>query len=325
MQSVTTSLRSPMVSGLVTVALTMIVTLVVGWMYISPPHRQLVTFYTDDAASVRGGDSVRVAGIDVGTVKNVSIEPQQVRVQLSVKDDVFIGDQTQVEVRMLTVVGGYFVTLVPLGDRALGRDTIPMARVTLPYSLIRTLSDATKVTGQVAPRSINESLNQLQQGLTGSNTEVLAKLLQAGNAVSEVMERQRGQLTSILNVSNEYIEQLNGNRELLEYMISRVAILEETLVLYGKGFGTAIEGMGQITQRLAPVGPWYMSHRQDFLDRMRGVLGEFQTIADRNGVLVRFLRRVRQRMQTTLDAQNDGTPPQLLATDLCFPTEGSRC
>ena len=325
MQSVTTSLRSPMLWGLVTVALTMIVTLVVGWMYISPPHRQLVTFYTDDAASVRGGDSVRVAGIDVGTVKNISIEPQRVRVQLSVKDDVFIGNQTQVEVRMLTVVGGYFVTLVPLGERALGRNTIPMDRVTMPYSLIRTLSDATKITNQVAARPINESLNQLQQGLTGSNTEVLAKLLQAGNAVSEVMERQRGQLTGILNVSNEYIEQLNGNRELLEYMISRVAILEETLVLYGKGFGATTEGLGEITQRLAPVGPWYMSHRQDFLDRVRGILGEFQTIADRNGVVVRVLRRVRQRMQSTLDAQNAGTPPQLLATDLCFPTEGSRC
>jgi phospholipid/cholesterol/gamma-HCH transport system substrate-binding protein len=325
MQSVTTSLRSPMVWGLVTVALTMIVTLVVGWVYISPPHRQLVTFYTDDAASVRGGDSVRVAGIDVGTVKNISIEPQQVRVQLSVKDNVFIGDQTQVEVRMLTVVGGYFVTLVPLGERALGRNTIPMDRVTMPYSLIRTLSDATKITEQVAARPFNESLNQLQQGLTGSNTEILAKLLQAGNAVSEVMERQRGQLTSILNMSNEYIEQLNGNRELLEHMISRVAILEETLVLYGKGFGATTEGLGEITQRLAPVGPWYMSHRQDFLDRVRGILGEFQTIADRNGVVVRVLRRVRQRMQSTLDAQNAGTPPQLLATDLCFPTEGSRC
>jgi hypothetical protein len=108
-------------------------------------------------------------------------------------------------------------------------------------------------------------------------------------------------------------------------MISRVAILEETLVLYGKGFGATTEGLGEITQRLAPVGPWYMSHRQDFLDRVRGILGEFQTIADRNGVVVRVLRRVRQRMQSTLDAQNAGTPPQLLATDLCFPTEGSRC
>jgi hypothetical protein len=26
-----------------------------------------------------------------------------------------------------------------------------------------------------------------------------------------------------------------------------------------------------------------------------------------------------------LDAQNNGTPPELFATDLCIPTEGSRC
>jgi phospholipid/cholesterol/gamma-HCH transport system substrate-binding protein len=139
------------------------------------------------------------------------------------------------------------------------------------------------------------------------------------------MERQRGQLTSILNMSNEYIAELNDNRELLEFLIERVAILEETLVLYGQGFARAIDGMGQIMARLGPVGPWYMSHRQDLLDRVRGILGEFQTIADRNGVLVRILRRVRQRMERTLDAQNAGTPPELLATDLCFPTEGSRC
>jgi phospholipid/cholesterol/gamma-HCH transport system substrate-binding protein len=325
MQSVTKSLRSPTVWGLVAVTLTMIVIVVVSWIYVSPPHRQFVTFYTDDALSVRGGDSVRVAGVDVGKVQNVSLEPQQVRVQLSLNDDVFIGDQTQVEVRMLTVVGGYFVTLVPLGDRPLGRNTIPMDRVTMPYSLIRTLSDATKITDQVAPRPINDSLSQIQQGLAGSNTEVLAKILAAGNAVNGVMERQRGQLTSILNMSNEYIAELNNNRQLLEFLIERVAILEETLVLYGQGFAKAIDGMGQIMTRLGPVGPWYMGHRQDFLDRVRGILGEFQTVADRNGLLVRILRRVRQRMERTLDAQNVGTPPELLATDLCFPTEGSRC
>jgi phospholipid/cholesterol/gamma-HCH transport system substrate-binding protein len=134
MQSVTKPLRSPTVWGVVAITLTMIVILVVSWIYIAPPHRQLVTFYTDDAVSVRGGDSVRVAGVDVGKVKNVSLEPQQVRVQLSLKDDVFIGDQTQVEVRMLTVVGGYFVTLVPLGEHPLGRNPIPTDRVTMPYS-----------------------------------------------------------------------------------------------------------------------------------------------------------------------------------------------
>jgi len=325
MQSVTRSLRSTLLWGVVAIALTTIIALVVAWVYISPPHRQLVTFYTDDVASVRAGDSVRVAGIDVGEVKRISLEPQRALVQVSVKNDVFVGDQTQVDVRMLTIVGGYFVTLLPLGDRPLGRRPIPIERVTMPYSLIRALSDATKITDQVAARPINESLNQIQQGLAGNNTEILAKILDAGNGVSEVLERQRGELTNILEMSNEYLETMNGNRELLEHLISRAAILEETLVLYGEGFGAAIAGLGKIVDDIFPVVPFYMTHRQDFLARVRGILGEIQAIADRNGVVVRVLRRIRGRMQTTLDAQNSGTPPELLATDLCFPIEGSRC
>jgi phospholipid/cholesterol/gamma-HCH transport system substrate-binding protein len=325
MQSVTASLGKPLFWGVVTIALTTVIAVVVSWVYISPPHRQLVTFYTDDVASVRAGDSVRVAGIDVGEVKRISLEPQHARVQLSVKDDVFVGDQTQVDVRMLTVVGGYSVTLVPLGDRPLGRQPIPIDRVTMPYSLIRTLSDATKITDQVAPQPINESLAQIQHGLTGSNTEILAKVLDAGNSVSEVLERQRGELTSILEMSNEYVETMNGNRELLEHLISRIAILEETLVLYGKGFGESIDGLGKIVDDIYPVVPFYFSHKQDFLARVRGILGEIQAIADRNGLVVRVLRRIRGRMQTTLDAQNAKTPSELLATDLCFPVEGSRC
>jgi hypothetical protein len=139
------------------------------------------------------------------------------------------------------------------------------------------------------------------------------------------MDRQRGQLSKILEMSNEYISKLNDNRELLDFMISRVAILEETLVMYGKGFAGAFDGLGQVAIRLESVNHTYMPHRTEFLARVHGVLGELTTIADRNGVVVRVLRRVRERMESTMAAQNNGTPPELFATDLCFPTEGSRC
>lgn len=325
MQSMTRVLRNPLWWGVATIALTVVVAMVVAWVYIAPPHRQQVTFYTDDAASVRTGDTVRVAGINVGTIKRVSLESQRVRVDLTVDDNVFIGDETQVEVRMLTVVGGYFVTLLPLGDKALGRQSIPIDRVTMPYSLIRTLSDATKITDNVKPRPINESLNQIQQGLTGSNTEILAKIVDAGDSVSQILERQRGQLTSILEMSNEYLHTMNKKRKLLEYLIARVAILEETMVLYGDGFAGGLVGLGKVVDKIFPLVPFYFEHRDEFINRVRGVLREFQTIADRNGILVRWLRRIRGSMQNTLDAQNQGTPPQLLATDLCFPVEGKIC
>ncbi|ETB17980.1 mammalian cell entry protein [Mycobacterium avium 09-5983] len=311
--------------GVVALVMVVVVGLAVGWLYVNPPNQQLVTFETDDAISVHPGDTVRIAGIVVGKVKDLAIEPHHVRVRASVDREAFVGDQSQVQVRMLTVVGGYYVTIISLGDAPLGSRPIPKERVTMPYSLIRTLTDSTKITENVATRPINESIDQLQHGLTANNTEALTQLLNAGNAISEIMEHQRGQLSNILELSNEYIRRLNNSRELLEYMISRVAILEETLVLYGKGFAGAIEGLGQVGRRLVAFDQFYMPHRDDFLARVRGVLGEFQAIADRNGVVVRVLRRIRERMERSLAAQNDSTRPELYATDLCIPTEGSRC
>ena len=326
MQSVTKSLRNPLFVGVASLLVVTIIGMVIALLYISPPGQQIVTFYTDDAVSVSKGDNVRIAGVVVGKVEDLSIEPNQVRVRASVDRNAFVGDQSQVEVRMLTVVGGYYVTIIPLGDAPIGSQPIPMERVTMPYSLIRTLSDTAKITDNVAPKPINESINQIQQGLAGTNTDVVTELLNAGNAITENLEHQRGQISSVLDLSNEFIRKLNENRGLLEYLISRIAILEESFILYGKGFASSMEGMGRIGKEvLDPLARFYMPHRSDFLDRVRGVLGEVQGVADRNGVIVRVLRRIRERMEHTLAAQNNGTPPELFATDLCIPVEGSRC
>lgn len=326
MQSAMKQLHSPMFWGVTTLVMATVIGMVVAWVYVSPPGKQIVTFYTDDAVSISPGDTVRIAGIVVGEVKDLAIEPKQVRVRASVDRDAFVGDQSQIEVRMLTVVGGYYVTINSLGDVPLGSHPIPLSRVTMPYSLIRTLADTTKITDNVATKPINESINQVQQGLTGANSDAITELLNAGNAITQNLERQRGQISSVLEFSNEYIRELNNNRELLEYMLSRVAILEESFVLYGKGFAASMHGMGELgKQVLDPLDRFYMPHRSDFLARVRGVLGEFQAIADRNGVVVRVLRRIRERMESTLAAQNGGTPPELFGTDLCIPVEGSRC
>jgi len=331
----TRRMSNPMFWGVAAVVIVTVISVVVAWIYINPPRRQMITFYTDDAVSISPGDTVRIAGVIVGKVKDLGFEQDRVWVRASVDSSAFVGDQSQIQVRMLTVVGGYYVTIIPLGDTPLGSTPIPKERVTMPYSLIRTLSDATKITDNVDTTPLNESLNRVQQGLTGTNTDALAELIKAGNAMTRNLDKQRGQISSILEMSNEFIGRLNESRELLEYLFRRVAILEQSLVLYGKGFAAAIDGLGEVGRRLDPLARFYMPHRQDFLDRVRGILGEFQAIADRNGVLVRVLRRIRFRMERTLEAQDNfatrptfgGTPgaPELFATDLCIPVEGSPC
>jgi phospholipid/cholesterol/gamma-HCH transport system substrate-binding protein len=316
-------LKSPRLWGTAALALLTVLGLVAALVYANPLGAKLVTFYTQDASSLVPGMSVRIAGVDVGKVKDLSFEPDQVRVEATVDRSAFVGDQSQVEIRMLTVVGGFYVTIDSLGDSPLGDQAIPVQRVTPPYSLIRALADTTKITEQVRPQPVNETLNQIQQGLSGPNLEAVSALVDAGTSLTRTLDRQRGQVTEILQVADEYTGRLNGYRDQLVQLIGKIAILQQTLVLYGKGFATATEGIGRIIQALDPVGKFYWNHRDKFLAKLVHWKDIAKSFADRAGYITRVLRRVRERTEAALGRQN--APPELLATDVCIPVPNGPC
>lgn len=316
-------LRNPTLWGAGALVIATVLALVAASLYLSPPGQKIVTFYTEDAASLRPGEEVRIAGISVGKVKDLALENNQVRVRSQVDNDAFVGDQSQVQVRMLTVVGGYYVNLVSLGDTRLGARPIPVERVTMPYNLMRTLADATKITDNVNPKPVNQSLNELQKGLAGSNVDSLSAIINAGNSLMSTIDKQRGQVTAILNLSDEYIRTLSNFGDELKALVSKVSIIEQTLVIYGEGFASALKGIASILEALAPVGVFYENHRDEFLEKVRHIQEKARYWADRNGVIIRALRLVRRKIERLVDAQN--APPELLATDLCMPVPGSAC
>jgi hypothetical protein len=68
---------------------------------------------------------------------------------------------------------------------------------------------------------------------------------------------------------------------------------------------------------------FYAKHRDRFLERFIHGQQVVRAWADRSGLVVRILRRTRDRMERTLGTQN--APPELLATDVCIPLPESPC
>jgi phospholipid/cholesterol/gamma-HCH transport system substrate-binding protein len=316
-------LRNPRLVGLLALIFATVAGLVAAMVYVTPPGNKIVTFYTDDASSISPGITVRIAGVMVGKIKDLTMEQDEVRVRATVDGGTFVGDRSQVQVRMLTVVGGYYVNIDSLGGSPLGARAIPRERVVLPYSLVRALDDSTKVTEQIQTTPIKATLDEVQQGLSGPNVEVLSSVVDAGTKLTQTLDNQRGQLSSILNLSDEYIEQLSNYREQFQQLIEKISILEATLVLYGKGFRDCLVGLGRVVQAFDPLGKFYMKHRDEFIAKFTHWQQTFQAWADRSGLIVRILQRTRERMYRTLDAQN--APRELLATDLCIPLPGNPC
>jgi phospholipid/cholesterol/gamma-HCH transport system substrate-binding protein len=317
-------LRSPITWGVGAMVFATVVALVLAYVYYNTPGTsKVVSFYTDDANSIRTGDEVRMAGIKVGTVTNLKLEPSQVLVTAKIDDDAFVGDQSQVDVRMLTVVGGYYVNLASMGSTPLGAQPIPLTRVTMPYSLIRALTDTTKITQNVNTKPVNESLNQISQGLTGTNVQVVSTVIDAGNTLMSTIERQRGQVTKILNLSDEYIRSLSNYRDKFAQLVRKVSLFTQTLVIYDRGFSNTIQGIGDVLLALKPIGDFYEAHRLEFIEKVRDYLYKGRLFVERNGLTIRALKRVQNLFDRVLDAQN--AEPALLATDLCVPIPGSPC
>jgi phospholipid/cholesterol/gamma-HCH transport system substrate-binding protein len=313
-----------MLWGVVALAMVAVLAVTAAAVYVRPPGQKLVVFYTDDAAAVRLGDDVRMAGITVGRVESLTLEGNQVKARVTVDNEAFVGDQSQVQVRMLTVVGGYYVNLVSLGDKPLGQNPIPASHVTMPYSLMRALADTTKVSEHMNPKPIRESLDQVQAGLQGTNLDTVKAAINAGNALTATIDRQRGQISQILNLSDEYIAELSNYRERLKELVSKISILEQTLVLYGKGFAQSLKGLGDISDAiLVPYGKFWVNHREDFIQKIREWEDRIRRWVENNSRIVPRLRRVRDKIERVLDAQN--ARPELLATDVCIPMPGSPC
>lgn len=316
-------LRNPMAWGVGAIATFVVVALAAASLYVYPPGQQTVNFYTNDAASIRTGDEVRIAGIPVGKITDMSLEAERVRVQARVDGSVFVGDKSTIEIRMLTVVGGYFVDLIPIGITPLGHTPIAQERVTTPYSLIRAIGAATKITDNIATKPINQTLNELQSAMQGPNAGTLDAVIDAGNSVMSTIDRQRGQITKILDVTDEYIQRLSDFRETLRQMVRKMAIVEADLDLYSKAFGQALKGVGDIAIAAKTFGDFYGNHRASFLVKVREFLRKGRIWINHNGVIVRGLRDIQRHIERVLDV--DQAPPELLASDLCIPMPGSPC
>ena len=316
-------LRNPTLWGVGAMAFATVVALVVAMLYISPPGEKLVTFYTEDSASIRPGDQVRIAGITVGKIKDLSLEKDQVRVRAQVENEAFIGDRSQIEVRMLTVVGGYYVDVTSLGDIALGDNPIPVERVTMPYNLMQTLADSRKITENIDATPVNQSLDNLQSALKGDNIDALSAMIDAGNSIMATVDKQRGQVSAILNLSDEYILALSNFSDGLRELVRKASIVEQSLVLYGERFASSLQGIAGVFDALAPVGLMYQNNRDDFLEKVRHYQETARYWVERNGAVIRGLRLMRRKIERVLDAEM--APPEFLATDVCMPIPGGGC
>jgi phospholipid/cholesterol/gamma-HCH transport system substrate-binding protein len=187
----------------------------------------------DDASSLETGDSVRVAGVRVGTVDAIKLRPDNtVLVSFDADDDVILTTGTRAAVRYLNLVGDRFLELVdgPGSTRVMPRGSqIPADRTQPALDLDLLLGGLKPVIRGLDPQDVN--------ALT--------------NALLEIFQGQGDTLQSLLSRTSSFSNALADNNTALESLVDNLDKVLATLGKEGERFSGALDRFERLTTELA--------------------------------------------------------------------------
>src|SRR5690349_1372870 len=150
-----------------------------------------------EAAGLRPDDPVRIAGVKVGKVDNLTLANGAVLVEFRVKN-AFVGDQSEAAIKIGTVLGQKYLALVPRGESKLDPNKpIPLSRTASPYDVVQAFSDLSTTIDQINTTQLADSFETLSQTFANTPDEVRTSL-QGLARLSNTISSRDAQLQQLL-------------------------------------------------------------------------------------------------------------------------------
>ena len=193
-----------------------------------------------DASRLEAGDTVRIAGIRVGTVGDVSLQPdRKVLVKFDTDRNIKLTDGTKAAIRYLNLVGDRYMELVD----SPGSTRILPAGAQIPLDRTAPALDLDLLLGGLKP---------VIQGLNPQDVNALT------TSLVQILQGQGGTLESLFSKTSSFTNSLADNNQVIEQLIEDLKNTLDTLSKDGDEFGGAIDRLDQLVKGLAadrdPIG-----------------------------------------------------------------------
>jgi phospholipid/cholesterol/gamma-HCH transport system substrate-binding protein len=193
-----------------------------------------------DASRLQAGNTVRVAGIRVGTVKEVSLQGDRtVLVKFDADRSIVLTTGTKAEIRYLNLVGDRYLELVD----SPGSTAILPAGAQIPKDRTAPALDLDLLLGGLKP---------VIQGLNPQDVNALSASL------IQVLQGQGGTLDSLFAKSSSFTNSLADNNQVIEQLIDDLRTVLDTLSKDGDQFSGAIDRLDKLIHGLSddrdPIG-----------------------------------------------------------------------
>ena len=236
--------RSPVLVGLISIIAIAIGTTFAFFIDRIPTLKQAYEISADfqDAAGLTAENQVRVAGIKVGTVKEVLLDGDRVKVTMEIDNGIEIPADAFVEIKLATLLGTKFVDIEAKGGEPFleAGDHIPIERTATPYEIYQASNQGTNVLEGLDGPALNDmlveltkltritkeevgtalaGLNELGAGLNEKDAEIRS-LLKGSRELTDVLADEGDEIVSLIDASNEVLGSVASKRDEVQSLLA---------------------------------------------------------------------------------------------------------
>jgi phospholipid/cholesterol/gamma-HCH transport system substrate-binding protein len=187
----------------------------------------------NDVTRLKSGQTVRVAGIRVGTVKAVSLRPdKKVLVKFDADRNIVLTSGTRAVVRYLNLVGDRYLELVD----GPGSTKVLPAGVQIPVEKTAPALDLDLLLGGLKP---------VISGLNPQDVNALSASL------VQIFQGEGGTLESLLSNTSSFSNTLADNNETVQQLIDHLNTVAGTLAKDGDKFSGALDRLQRLVSGLS--------------------------------------------------------------------------
>ncbi|MER7454963.1 MCE family protein [Nocardia beijingensis] len=234
--------RSPAFLGALGIAVVLLVTMSAFFLD-QLPIIGAGTKYTAEfreAAGLKKGNEVRVAGVKVGSVSDVRLDGDRVLVDFRTKDT-WIGNETTASIQIKTLLGQKYLALDPRGSKPADPSSrIPLSRTVSPYDVVDAFTDAARTIDQIDTTQLAKSMQVLSEAFETTPPEIrgsidgvarlsetlakrdqeLKKLFAATRQTTKILADRNAEFERLLANGGQLLAELNVRQQSIKQLLS---------------------------------------------------------------------------------------------------------
>lgn len=226
--------------------------------------------YFAEAAGIKPGSDVRVSGLGVGRVSDISLEGTKVLIDFTVRDGVDLGDRTEAAIKTETVLGTKYLELTPRGDGTL-IGPIPLERSRSPYDLTEALGDLTTTISGLDTAQLSSALTTMADTFRDTPPQ-LRLALQGVARFSDTLNTRDAKLRDLLADAKKVTGVLAKRSDQIAQLVANANALLVELVAQRNSVDTLMGNLGAVSQQISGLVAENRTQLKPAVDKLNGVL-----------------------------------------------------